>query len=51
MSTDYDCWKEEEESVSWELVEKTMKKNSANVLAIFVKAIPKLMNWQDKCSP
>ena len=51
MPTDYDSWKEDEEPVSWELVEKTMKKNSANVLAIFVKAIPKLMNWQDKCSP
>jgi 5'-methylthioadenosine phosphorylase len=51
MSTDYDSWKEDEEPVSWELIEKTMKKNAANVLAIFVKAIPKLTNWQDKCSP
>ena len=51
MSTDYDCWKEDEESVSWELIEKTMKKNAANVLAIFVKAIPKLTNWKDICSP
>jgi 5'-methylthioadenosine phosphorylase len=51
MSTDYDCWKEDEESVSWELIEKTMKKNAANVLAIFVKVIPKLTNWKDKCSP
>ena len=50
MSTDYDCWKEDEESVSWELIEKTMKKNAANVIAIFVKAIPKLTNWKDKCS-
>ena len=50
MSTDYDCWKEDEESVSWELIEKTMKKNAANVIAIFLKAIPKLTNWKDKCS-
>ena len=50
MSTDYDCWKEDEESVSWELIEKTMKKNTANILAIFLKAIPKLANWKDKCS-
>ena len=49
MSTDYDCWKEDEESVSWELIEKTMKKNAANVLAIFVKAIPQLTNMKDKC--
>ncbi len=51
MSTDYDCWKEDEESVSWELIEKTMKKNAANVIAIFLKAIPKLTNWKDRCSP
>ena len=50
MSTDYDCWKEDEESVSWELIEKTMKKNAANVLSIFIKAIPKLGNWKDQCS-
>ncbi len=49
MSTDYDCWKEDEESVSWELIEKTMKKNATNLLAIFVKAIPKLKNWKDRC--
>jgi len=51
MSTDYDCWKEDEESVSWELIEKTMKKNAANILAIFVKEIPKLANCKDRCSP
>ena len=50
MSTDYDCWKEDEEAVSWELIEKTMKQNAANVLAIFIKAIPKIGNWKDQCS-
>ena len=50
MSTDYDCWKEDEESVSWKLIEKTMKKNAFNVLTIFLKAIPKLTNWKDQCS-
>jgi len=28
-----------------------MKKNAANVITIFVTAIPKLTNWKDKCSP
>ena len=50
MSTDYDCWKEDEEAVSWELIEKTMKQNAANVLDIFIKAIPKFGNWKDQCS-
>lgn len=49
MSTDYDCWNESEESVSWELVEKTMKKNAASVLELFLEAIPKLKNWKDGC--
>ena len=50
MSTDYDCWKENEEPVSWELIQETMKKNVANVLAIFVSAIPRFTNWEDQCS-
>ena len=50
MSTDYDCWKEGEESVSWELIEKTMKQNTENVLRIFLNTIPKLIDWKDKCS-
>ncbi len=40
MSTDYDCWKEDEETVSWELIQKIMKDNSGNVLNIIQKAIP-----------
>jgi len=50
MATDYDCWKEDEEPVSWELIEETMKKNAANVLAIFIKAIPRFTDWEDQCS-
>lgn len=40
MSTDYDCWKEDEETVSWELVQKIMEENSGNVLNIIRKVIP-----------
>ena len=44
MSTDYDCWKEDEEEVTWELVQKIMKENANNVLSIFEKVIPLLRN-------
>ena len=44
MSTDYDCWKEDEESVSWELIQKIMNDNSSNVLSIFKKVIPLIKN-------
>ena len=32
MATDYDCWKEDEESVSWEMIQKTMKKHGLKKL-------------------
>lgn len=39
MSTDYDCWHETEEPVSWEMIQKTMDRNAENVkkllLAVF----------------
>ena len=44
MSTDYDCWKEDEETVSWKLIQKIMSINSSNVLDIFVNTIPQLKN-------
>ena len=44
MSTDYDCWKEDEEEVTWELVQKIMKENANNVLSIIEKVIPMLKN-------
>jgi 5'-methylthioadenosine phosphorylase len=39
MSTDYDCWHESEEPVSWELIQKTMQKNAANVKGLLRAAI------------
>tara|TARA_B100001250_G_scaffold400967_1_gene412232 strand:+ start:1548 stop:2291 length:744 start_codon:yes stop_codon:yes gene_type:complete len=42
MATDYDCWKEDEEEVTWELVQKIMNENADNVLNIFEKVIPLL---------
>lgn len=42
MSTDYDCWKEDEESVTWELILERMKDNADNVIKLILKSIPKI---------
>jgi 5'-methylthioadenosine phosphorylase len=39
MSTDYDCWKEGEEPVTWDMIVSTMKKNAENVKKLLLKAI------------
>lgn len=40
MSTDYDCWKEDEEPVTWEAVLKVFQQNAANVKNLLLKTIP-----------
>jgi len=42
MSTDYDCWKKEEEPVTFEMILKTMKKNSEKVKKLLIAFIEKL---------
>lgn len=42
MSTDYDCWKEGEEPVTWEMILKIMNKNSDNVKKLLLNAIKKI---------
>jgi 5'-methylthioadenosine phosphorylase len=49
MSTDYDCWHEEEEPVTWEMIVETMKKNAANVIKLFLDVIPKIKDYEDEC--
>lgn len=44
MTTDYDCWKDDEEAVSWELIQKIMSNNSSNVLMVIEKVIPLIKN-------
>jgi 5'-methylthioadenosine phosphorylase len=39
MSTDYDCWKEDEEPVSWEIIREIMKNNSKRVQNVLLKTI------------
>lgn len=42
MSTDYDCWLESEESVTWEMILKTMHDNSEKVKKLLIEVIPKI---------
>jgi 5'-methylthioadenosine phosphorylase len=42
MSTDYDCWKEDEEPVTWEAVLEIFKQNASNVTNLLVEVIPKI---------
>jgi 5'-methylthioadenosine phosphorylase len=50
MSTDYDCWHDEEEPVTWEMICETMKKNADNVIRLFLHVIPKLKEYDDVCT-
>lgn len=42
MSTDYDCWKDDEEPVTWEAVMEIFKSNAEKVTELLVNAIPKV---------
>lgn len=48
MSTDYDCWREGEEAVTWDMIVKVMTKNVDNVKRIILNTIPKITF--DECS-
>lgn len=49
MSTDYDCWKEGEEPVTWDMILSIMKKNAENVKGLIVKTIPKINSIECVC--
>ena len=40
MSTDYDCWKEDEEPVSWDSILEVFKGNADKVTRLLLEAIP-----------
>jgi 5'-methylthioadenosine phosphorylase len=42
MSTDYDCWKEDEAPVTWDDILAVFKKNVEKVTSLLVKTIPKV---------
>jgi len=47
MSTDYDCWKENEEPVSWEIIKQIMKDNSERVKKVLLKTIESFSKEQE----
>lgn len=42
MSTDYDCWKEDEETVSWEEILEVFAYNVKKVKSLLINTIPKI---------
>ena len=42
MSTDYDCWKDDEEPVTWDDILKVFNKNADNVKQLLLKTIPRV---------
>ncbi len=42
MSTDYDCWKKDEEPVTWDEILKVFNKNAENVKRLLVRAVQKI---------
>jgi len=42
MSTDYDCWKDDEEPVSWNAILEIFKANVDKVTNLLINAIPKV---------
>lgn len=42
MATDYDCWHESEESVTWEMILSVMSKNADNVKKLVLKTIKQI---------
>jgi len=50
MSTDYDCWKEGEEPVSWDMIVSIMHQNAENVKRLILNTIPKIKPSEHKCS-
>jgi 5'-methylthioadenosine phosphorylase len=49
MSTDYDCWKEGEEPVTWEMIVSIMHKNADNVKRLLVATIAKISFTECGC--
>lgn len=48
MSTDYDCWKEDEEPVSWDAILEIFRENVGNVTKLLIEVIDS-MNEFDNC--
>ncbi len=47
MSTDYDCWKEDEEPASWEVIRMIMRENAEKVKKVLLKTIDSFSKEQE----
>lgn len=47
MSTDYDCWKTDEEPVTWQEVYKTFQENADKVTRLLVRVVPQVPDVPD----
>ena len=50
MSTDYDCWKEGEEPVTWEMIVAIMNKTADKVKTLILKTLPEIEYNKDQCN-
>jgi 5'-methylthioadenosine phosphorylase len=48
MSTDYDCWKTDEEPVSWDAILNVFNNNAKKVTSLLVEAIPLIARGREK---
>ncbi len=48
MSTDYDCWKEDEEAVTWEAVLEIFKQNAEKMTNLLISTIPEIARMESK---
>ncbi len=51
MSTDYDCWKEDEEPVSWQAVYRIFKENAEKVTRLLQHVIPRISTLGESAGP
>jgi 5'-methylthioadenosine phosphorylase len=48
MSTDYDCWKDDEEPVTWQAIMEVFKQNVEKVTELIINAIPRIEGFDIK---
>ena len=44
MSTDYDCWKTDEQPVTWDAILEVFNSNARKVTSLLIDAIPQIAN-------
>ncbi len=50
MSTDYDCWKEGEEPVTWDMIVAIMNKTADKVKTLILNTLPEIKPVEDNCN-